>query len=269
MYKLDGDVLKSSIKDIRWIEIPKGTAIIGSTLEEIEAANDYWKTRLLDPSYNEKFKEWLLKEYPSHEVELKPFLISDILVTNGMYKEFCLDMGSDISEPESLVNKDLGGDMTCPIWGVTIQEAFQFADWFSMKYGVKASLPTEAQWEYAARGSTRRVYPWGNDFSPTKCNSFESNIGRTSPVRSYEAGKSYFGLYDMGGNVEEWVDTKYNVYPFGVKITDDLVDELGEKYYILKGGSFARGGDLCRVARRHGRHPDDVFRYTGFRLVIN
>lgn len=255
------------LKKIRWISIPSGTVFVGSTLEEINAANLYWRDHLLNEEYKEKFHDWLMKEYPSHPVHLHCFRISETVVTNELYSQFCEDTG--YVEPESLYNYQLGGGLDHPVWGVSINDALNFTHWLSKKMQVRITLPSEAQWEYAARGSTKRQYPWGNYFSAVKCNTIESNVNRTTPVTKYKNGKSFFGLFDMGGNVEEWVLTKYRPYLKGKIIRDDLIEKLGKGYFILKGGSFARGGDLSRISRRHGRHPDPTFRFTGFRLVIN
>lgn len=250
---------------IEWIRIPAGTARVGSTSDEIQNAHDEWVGKLLEPRYADHFKDWLMKEYPKHEVKLDSFEITDILVTNGMYREYCTATGAE--QPESLWNEELGGGDDCPAWGMTFEEAKAYCAWLSSQLGCEVSLPMEAQWEYAARGETDREYPWGDGFDSARCNTFEAGIGKTTPVRQYPEGRSPFGLYDLGGNVEEWVDTIYAAHPGGSFITDDLVEALGEQYPVLKGGSFARGGDLARVARRHGGFPDPVFRYTGFRLV--
>lgn len=250
---------------LEWIHIPGGTARIGSTLDEINKANDDWKSQLLNPDYVDKFKDWLMKEYPMHEVHVDSFAISDILVTNSMYQEYVDETGAE--QPESIWNLELGGDDDHPVWGMTFEQAQAYCAWLSTKLGYEVKLPTEVQWEYAARGGTDREYPWGNEFSLEHCNTYEAGLHKTTSVRHYPQGRSLFGLYDMGGNVEEWVDTIYAPYPGGELIVDDLIDALGLQYPVLKGGSFARGGDLARVARRHGGFPDPVFRYTGFRLV--
>jgi toxoflavin biosynthesis protein ToxD len=255
---------RSQVK-IEWMTIPAGTAKVGSTLQEIDKANEFWQPLLLAPEYTTKFKDWLMKEYPQHEVQLSSFEMSDILVTNELYQEFCEETGTEL--PESIWNEELKGEPNHPAWGMSFSDAKQFCAWYSTKVGYEVKLPTEPQWEYAARGGTVNEYPWGEGFDPSKCNTVEADIGITTPVRQYPEGRSLFHIYDMGGNVEEWVDTGYGAYPGGEVIVDDLVDALGMQYPVLKGGSFARGGDLARVARRHGGFPDPIFRFTGFRLV--
>ncbi|MDQ0177489.1 formylglycine-generating enzyme family protein [Bacillus chungangensis] len=250
-----------------FIHIPEGYVFVGSTMNQIERAYNDWKDRLLKDEYKAHFKDWLMKEYPMHQVFVPEFQISETLVTNDVYEQYCNEVND--KKPESLKNKELGGGPNHPVWGVSMEEAIAFTKWLSNKLQKKVSIPTEAQWEYAARGNTKREYPWGEGFSHLKCNSIESKINTTTPVKKYESGRSYFGLYDMAGNVEEWVLSTYQPYPNGEFIKDDLIEALGEDYFVLKGGSFARGGDLCRISRRHGRHPDDVFRFTGFRLVLN
>ncbi|MFD2172222.1 formylglycine-generating enzyme family protein [Tumebacillus lipolyticus] len=256
---------KVTITHLEWIRIPAGRARIGSTLAEIDRANEEWKSRLLEPRYVEVFRDWLLKEYPQHEVWLGSFEISDILVTNRMYREYSEATGNRL--PESIWSPELAGMDDHPVWGVTFEEAKQYCVWLSEQLGYEVRLPSEAEWEYAARGGTDREYPWGSGFDPALCNTHEAGVGKTTSVRHYSEGRSLFGLYDMGGNVEEWVDDLYAPYRGGDLVVDDLVEALGMKYPVLKGGSFARGGDLARVARRHGGFPDPVFRFTGFRLV--
>lgn len=251
--------------DFDWITIPAGVARVGSTLHDIDRAVEQWTGQLLEERYREQFRNWLLKETPQHLVPLEAFAISDTLITNRQYLQFVEETGAE--RPESLQREQAYEELDHPVWGCSFAGALRFCNWLGERLGCAVTLPTEPQWERAARGDTAREYPWGDEWSPDRCNTFESGIGNTTPVRKYEAGRSLFGLYDMGGNVEEWVNSRYSVYAGGTVIRDDLYEALGPEYVVLKGGSFARSGDLCRVARRHGPFPDPVFRYTGFRVV--
>jgi formylglycine-generating enzyme required for sulfatase activity len=245
------------------ISIPGGRFLMGSTPDEIERCVSEWTSRLLDPAYTpEKFRSWLDKETPAHSVDVRPFEIGKYPVTNGQYRSFLDATGG--RTPESL-ERNLPEDH--PVWGVTVEEAERFAAHLREISGEPFRLPTEAEWEYAARGPERREYPYGEEFDADRCNTVEAGIGTTTPVDRYPEGASAFGVRDMAGNVEEWVADLYRPYPGGNMIEDDLVEALGSSYRVLRGGSFARGGDLCRCARRHGPFPAPEFRFTGFRLA--
>ena len=245
------------------IKIPAGVLLMGSTRKEIDDALDEWASRLIDPAFNRPmFREWLYKEYPAHPVPLESFSIGRYPVTNAEYSHYvrCEDKKS----PESLL---LGEPWNHPVWGVTLEEARDYANWIGGLFGMKCRLPSEAEWEYAARGPSRRTYPFGVQFDPRCCNTLEADIGGTTPVDTFAHYPSEFGVCDLAGNVEEWTASCYRPYPGGIAVVDDLVRHLGKNYPILRGGSFARNGDLARCARRHGPHPGSEYRYTGFRLA--
>lgn len=91
-----------------------------------------------------------------------------------------------------------------PVVGVSWYEAMAFCRWLSEQTGKKITLPTEEQWEKAARGTDGRKYPWGNTIDPDKANYWDTKIQHTTPVGSYPAGASPYGALDMAGNVWEW-----------------------------------------------------------------
>ena len=152
-----------------------------------------------------------------------------------------------------------------PVWGITFDELTQFCMWLSKESGYRISIPTEAQWEKAARGTDTREYLWGNTFDKTKCNTKESGISHPTPIGSFPNGKSPYGILNMAGNVEEWTSTKYQPYPNGKPIHDRFGGP-GD-YYVIRGGSFDHEGDLARCARRHGGPYEHSI--IGGRLVIN
>ena len=156
-----------------------------------------------------------------------------------------------------------------PVWGVSPRLASLFCAWLSSTGTTRFRLPTEAEWEYAARGPSGLAYPFGNRFDPTRCNTAESGIGRTTPVDRYADRASEWGIVDMAGNVEEWTSDVYRPYPGGTFVPDHLSAANRGPYPVLRGGSFARGGDLARCARRHGPHPGPEYRYRGFRVAAN
>lgn len=245
-----------------FLQVPKGKYIIGSTLEQVRKCAREWRNRLINPNYTEtEFFKWIYKEFPQYQIEVNAFELSQTLVTNMEAMEFVEATNSSI--PESLSEP-----INHPVWGVSRKWAEEYCGWLGSKdplYNYR--LPTEAEWEIAARGGDEREYSYGNKFDPSSANTIESGIGKTTPVDYYRQSPGPYGHFDLAGNVEEWVASNYYVYPQGIPIVDDLYERLGPNYPILRGGSFCCGGDLSRSARRHGPFPDPKFRYTGFRLV--
>lgn len=253
----------SSYRELDLVAIPGGEVEIGSTLDEVQACIAIWQDRLVDPAYRPAFGDWIRKEYPRHRVRIAAFHIGRFPVTNQDYIDFAATTGHPI--PESIV---IGSPARHPVWGVDYDDALAYALWLGDEMGIHCRLPSEAEWECAARGPDHAEYPFGNSFDPARCNTMEGGVGTTTPVDHYPQGASGYGVLDMGGNVEEWTSSFYLPYPGGDRIDDDISSAVGAHYRTLRGGSFALGGDLARSARRHGPHPAPQFRYRGFRVVV-
>jgi len=253
------------------IALPAASFMMGSSMAEIERTHAEWSARLLEPGYRPLFRNWLLKEYPPHPVRLAPFAIARHPVRNDQYRAYlaacaCAGRGEVPQLPESIA---AGLPDDHPVWGVSLAQAQAYIAWRAAAEGLPWRLPSEAEWEWAAAGPEGRRYPFGNAFDPACCNTIEAGRGCSGAVGAHPRGASCWGVEDLAGNVEEWTASAYAPYPGGTAVDDDLQQLLGPRYAVLRGGSFALGGDLARSRRRHGPHPGAPFRITGFRLAID
>ncbi|UCH97376.1 MAG: SUMF1/EgtB/PvdO family nonheme iron enzyme, partial [Candidatus Aminicenantes bacterium] len=153
------------------------------------------------------------REQPIHRVYLDEFMMGKYPVTNEEFKTFIEDGGyqkeefwsregwdwrgrENISEPGYWHDRKWNSP-NFPVVGVSWYESYAYASWLSQKTGDRFVLPTEAQWEKAARGTDGREYPWGNEFNENYCNSRACGLGRTSPVGIFIKDKSPYGCMDM------------------------------------------------------------------------
>ncbi|MBX3085452.1 MAG: SUMF1/EgtB/PvdO family nonheme iron enzyme [Anaerolineae bacterium] len=145
-----------------------------------------------------------------------------------------------------------------PRENVSWYEAMAFCAWLSAKLDFKITLPTEEQWEKAARGSDGRIFPYGNGFDPTKSNTFETGIGMTSVVGLFPNAASPYGVMEMSGNVFEWC---LNAYENKVSNLSPIMA------YPLRGGAWNYSQDYARTDYRDWLSPEYRFNRFGFRVV--
>ena len=162
-----------------------------------------------------------------------------------------------------------------PVVGVTWFEANAYCAWLSAQTGDAYRLPTEVEWEAAARGVNGRAYPYGNDFAADRSNTFETHIRRTTPVGVFPDGRTPEGVYDLSGNVWEWTSTIWGTdtsrpdYPYPYDGADGRENqEDGASRRVVRGGSWNYDRDYARAASRFHGHPADRFSGRGFRLVV-
>ncbi|MBI3609084.1 MAG: 4-hydroxybenzoate octaprenyltransferase [Nitrospirae bacterium] len=177
-------------------------------------------------------------EMPEHRAYLDAYWIDKYEVSNTQYMAF-VDMTRH-RPPKHWQPTGAGQGMTYPPGKA--DHPVIYVDWYDANeycHWVERRLPTEEEWEKAARGTDGRVYPWGNAFDPKKANSPQywlaaNKDGDTMPVGSFENGKSPYGLYDMAGNVYEWTANWYKPYP----LNHEFNVHYGEKNKIVRGGSW-------------------------------
>jgi formylglycine-generating enzyme required for sulfatase activity len=183
-------------------------------------------------------------EKPVHQVYLDAFYIDKYEVTNALYEKFMQATGRQA--PVYWNDKDYNTPNQ-PVVGVSWHDAEAYCQWAGKR------LPTEAEWEKAARGTDGRIYPWGNQWEERKANSSGTADGYqyTAPVGSFETGKSPYGAYDMAGNVWEWVADWYaEKYYQGSPARNPTGPESGQSR-VLRGGAWHYNQYYVRASSRN------------------
>jgi len=225
--------------DDGFIEIPAGSFMMGSD--------------------KKRDKDALDREFPPHSVELSAYSINRYPVTVAQFRVFVQETGYDAgskwsSDPDNH-----------PVRYVSWDDAVKYCEWLTEKLEMRIQLPTEAQWEYAARGTDGRIYPWGDEADPDKANYDDTGINTTSPVGCFPSGNRPCGISDMAGNVWEWCQDWYGEYTADA-VTNPIGAGVGSDR-VLRGGSWYNFARHCRAALRNYRSPGRRYNSCGFRLV--
>ena len=251
------------------LTIAAGQAIIGSDRAERERAY-----RLDERAYGHSVtrqRRWYESEPARTLIDHTAFDITRNLITQGEYLQFVQATGYRAPGVSPSVWAGYGlihpyartvpyhwindqprpGRGDHPVVLVAHRDARAYADWLSDVTGQVWRLPTEQEWEIAARGRDGRTFPWGDDFDPARLNSHDQGPFATVPAGQFKTGASPFGMLDAAGQVFEWTATK-----------------AGKNRFIVKGGSWDDSGcGICRPAARHSRPADLKHILIGFRLV--
>ena len=256
-----------------WCHIPAGTYFVGSDDNDVHAYAD---------------------EKPMQQVQLEAFSIAAYPVTNAQFRMFVeaggyherrwwsdagwawlqpqeagqkIELAPGHSYPIDVVRGTLERLTTPRYWhetrwnqpnqplvGISLYEALAYCEWLSQQLGYEVTLPAEAQWEVAARGVARSIYPWGNRYDGERvCAEQDVKTGRTYPVGCYPDGCSWNGAYDMAGNVWEWTLSDFNNPDRTNRLPE--VDIISRTLVSIRGGAWPTGPRFARSASRNNRHP--------------
>jgi formylglycine-generating enzyme required for sulfatase activity len=287
------------------IELPGGSFVIGSTPEQADAAGRAWEQYYLNQGDQETAKRaraWPNGEINDQPLALPPFAIGRYPVTNAQYAQFVAAGGYDPAKPwwdaagrawlarDDATTPDLQpwqrrerkdqpsfwdderfGRMrpNHPVVGVNWYEARAFCCWLTqyLNDGFVYTLPSEAEWEYAARGTARRLYPWGDGEPDGERANFDQIYNGTTAVGCFPAGATPEGVYDLAGNVWECNRNEYGDYPYDPADGRETGDESGDKYFTLRGGGWYNLPVNLRASGRYYLTPDYHFVGIGFRLA--
>jgi formylglycine-generating enzyme required for sulfatase activity len=199
-------------------------------------------------------------ERPSHTVFVDGFEIDKFEVTNQEFERFVWETGyvTDAEKAgETSWRYYAKNKANHPVVKVTWNDAKSYCEWLGKR------LPTEAEWEKAARGTDARTHPWGNQWDAAKANTKEAKLRGTTAVGSFPAGASPYGVMDMAGNVAEWTTDWFKAYPGG----DFYSPYFGEKFRVIRGGGWFDDKQLVRTTQRSCSGVEAANDDLGFRCA--
>lgn len=242
-----------------------------------------------DPSRDSQADD---KEQPKHEVLLPAFYIGRFPVTVAQFGEYLEVAGAALPKPARF-----RGVPNYPAVNVSWHEALGYCQWLTgrlwdwpdappavtrwldetIRAGWVVTLPSEAEWEKAARGTQGAVYPWGDAIDPNKANTTETGIGQTSPVGAFPEGKSPYGAFDMSGNVWEWTSSLWGEdvtkplfpYPYAASDGRENLTASNSVFRVVRGGSWLFNDRFARTAYRFNLPPAFRVDTLGFRVVVS
>jgi formylglycine-generating enzyme required for sulfatase activity len=252
------------------VYVPAGEFIMGSDADDVLAECQKFR------NYYNCDRDLFTDEEPPHQVYLDAYYIDQYEVSNAQY-QLCVETGA--CDPpvniDSYSRSSYYGDSqygNYPVIYVNWNQAQAYCEWAG------ATLPTEAQWEKAGRGTDGRKYPWGNSFNGSNANFCDRNCTRawasqdyddgyedTAPVDAYPGGVSIYGAYNLSGNVEEWVNDWYDSSYYQKSPAENPHGPSSGSPRVLRGGSWYYSVYLLHSSSRNAGNPDDRGFTFGFR----
>jgi len=252
-----GSTRVADVDGMVMVYVPEGSFMMGSTSEDVFAISI---------------------EFPQHEVYLDAYWIDQTEVTNAMFAAFLNEMGNQEEGGASWLEADgeyvriervgevwqaMGHYADHPVVEVTWYGARAYCEWVGRR------LPTEAEWEKAARGEDGRIYPWGNDIPNCRLTNYRGCVGNTTEAGMLPEGASPYGALDMAGNVWEWAADWWDGDHYDDSPLENPRGPSDGKNRVWRGGSWISNLEYLRTANRSGNNPDVADPHLGFRCVLN
>ena len=246
---------------LSFVEIPAGTFLMGSD-----------HNRDIDASGS---------EFPQHRVEMPAFWMTRFPVSAARFSAFIQATGTRLGNEHGLKQR-----ANRPMTYVSLDEALRYCAWLDRDlrsktelpaklrqalYRGRVTLPSEPEWEKAARGTDGRIYPWGDEWNPQRANVGETGVGSTSAVGCFRAGRGPYGSEDLIGNVWEWTRSRHGAYPYPAepKARAKWESPGGDDFRVVRGASFFSSQRSARAAYRVTFHPAVRLYDIGFRVVVS
>jgi formylglycine-generating enzyme required for sulfatase activity len=259
------------------VRVPAGPFVMGASEAQVEEM-----VRRSEGAGEWQAKGRFRREQPQHTITLAEFYIARYPVTVGAFQAFLAAGGYEEERhwtaagwrwrkavavpPPAFWDETWAGDERLPVVGVSWYEALTYCRWLAARTGRGYRLPSEAEWEKAARGTAGRIYPWGDHFDPRRCNTRTAGPGRTLPVGSYGPGdESVYGCGEMAGNASEWTLSLFRPYPYDAAGGREAAEAEGPR--VIRGGSWFKPDLRARSSARGMNDPFFVDNDVGFRCA--
>lgn len=233
-----GSIQKNEKDGMEMVYVPAGSFLMGSESGDVSG-----------------------NESPEHEVYLDAYWMDKYEVSNEMYRK-CVEAGA-CDEPNKPENYNNESFVNSPVVYVGWNDAYAYCEWVGRR------LPTEAEWEHAASGPDNREYPWGDSSPTSRQANFNWNLGNTARITGYPEGASYYGAYNMAGNVWEWVSDWYEWDYYSVSPEKNPQGPTSGNYRVRRGGSWESYDNTLRSSYRTWDFPGRKVSGGGFRCAAS